>query len=178
LEKNNQVEDAVHLLLEIKDWECALPLVLKHASALNVQGRDLLLEEWTGSFPPEILENQSWLLYWLGASKYQFSPSHAKTYFERALDRFQQENDLHGVLSSASRLLAAIEYEGLDYGLMHRPLAVLKKIAGEANKLPSPQDEFLLSFSIFFAMHYCEPHNPEIEFWEERLFSSEKCPGT
>ncbi len=164
LEKYNRVEDAVHLLLEIKDWESALPLVLKHAPVLNVQGRHVLLEEWIGSFPPVILENQPWLLYWLGVSKYLFSPSLAKTYFEKAFDRFHLENDLHGLLSSASRLLAAIEYEGLDYGLMHRTLAILKNIARETKELPSPRDKFLLSFSIFFAMFYSEAHNSEIEY--------------
>jgi DNA-binding SARP family transcriptional activator len=177
LEKNNMAEDALRLVLEIQDWEKALPFVLKHAPVLDSQGRHILLEGWISSFPQEIRENHPWLLYWLGITRLLFTPSLAKSYFEKSFNRFREQNDLPGVLFSANRLLVSIEYEGVNYGLMQKPLAVLQEIAEEKKGGLTPEDEFLLSLDIFWGMFYSQPQNPKIEYWAEKtLFLLEAAP--
>ena len=53
-------------------------LLNQHAESLLRQGRGQLLASWLNSFPPTILNNSPWLLFWLGQCQLPRDPVAAR----------------------------------------------------------------------------------------------------
>ena len=74
LEEAGQIEDAAILFRDAGDWEAMIQLIMKQAPLLISQGRYRSLEEWLDSLPNDLVENDPWLLYWKGTSRFPFDP--------------------------------------------------------------------------------------------------------
>jgi ATP/maltotriose-dependent transcriptional regulator MalT len=83
LEADNQVEDAVVLYLESRDWTAATRLILKHAHDLYAQGRWRTVLDWIAAMPGDVVEAAPWLGYWVGACQVWINPPTAREKLER-----------------------------------------------------------------------------------------------
>jgi len=108
LEEAGRTEVAISLFCDIGDWEAMAQIIMKQAPLMLAQGRYRPLEEWLDSLPKEMLENDSRLLYWKGASRFPFDPSAAESYFEQAYEQFTVQSNLPGILLAWSGVLDSI----------------------------------------------------------------------
>ena len=108
LDEDGQTEAAVSFLGEVSDWEGLVRLIMKHAPSMVEQGRTRPLEEWLNSLPKEVLENNPWLLFWMGMCSLPVSPSRSQPYFEEAYQKFKIQGDIAGIIQSCWGIVHSI----------------------------------------------------------------------
>lgn len=120
LEEAGQTENAVSLLREVGDWDKMVGLIIRHASSMIAQGRYHPLEDWLKSLPIEILENNPWLLYWMGSCRLFFDPLFARSNFEKAFEKFRVEENPAGIFLSWSGVVESIWFDLSDFKLFDK----------------------------------------------------------
>jgi ATP/maltotriose-dependent transcriptional regulator MalT/DNA-binding SARP family transcriptional activator len=125
LREAGQVEDAVALLVECRDWEQVARIAASAAAAMISQGRTATLGEWLGLLPAGVLEADPALLLALGECRVRPSPREARRRFEQALEGFLRAGNADGAMRSCSRLIDAIIFEFDDLAPLDRWCAVL-----------------------------------------------------
>ena len=171
LNDNGQIEAAVSLLREVSDWEGMVRLVIKHAPLMLEQGRYLPLEEWLNSLPKEVLENNPWLLFWMGMCSMPVSPTRSQPYFEEAYKRFKMQGDIEGIIQACWGIIHSIMNTTADYSPLDRWISVLEGLGRTLKEFPSEEIELRLASAMFSALLCRQPWHPEMEIWENRALS-------
>jgi len=172
LEEAGQTEAAVSLLRETGDWEMMIPLILKHAPLMINQGRYPPLEEWLGYIPREIIENNPWLIYWMGACRLPFNPSLAQTYFERAFEQFKTQINANGIFLAWSGIVESIWFDLSNFKLFDKWISMLEELMPDFEEFSSKEIGARVASSMFIALVLRQPQHPHIEVWSERKLSS------
>jgi DNA-binding SARP family transcriptional activator len=102
LQATGQVEDAFPLFAETAAWESAAALIRKEAERLVRHGRRQTLRQWITALPMERVEEDAWLLYWLGICTLGANQERAREILASAFERFNTEDDLEGQLASSA----------------------------------------------------------------------------
>ncbi len=168
LEANGQVEDAVELLAKAGDWSNLVRLILARGPALISQGRNQTLEAWIRYLPRSLLEENPWLLYWLGVCRLPFSPPESEGSFEKAFNSFRARRDAAGVFLSLSGLFDSTTYGMGDFRDYDRWIDLLRQVGGEYTAFPSEEVEARLTASVTFAIIARQPEHPKFDEWVER----------
>ncbi len=177
LEQNGQVEDAIGLLMEARDWPGAVALILKHSPDLVRHGRGQTLEGWVRRLPESVVEGEPWLLYWFGVCRLPFSPPQSRDLFEKAFNIFRRKRDIVGTFLSLSGLFELTIFSPDDFRPFDRAIALLDEILQEFEAFPSMEIEARLATNMLYAMTLRQPDHPKIETWTERVASlSQKTP--
>lgn len=113
-ENNGQTEAALLLAIEATAWNDAARLTCVLAPKLLQQGRFSVLERWITTFPEPILNQSSWLLYWLGVARLPFDPAHGRSILEQAYAQFEQQGNALACLLSCSSILQSFFFEWGD----------------------------------------------------------------
>ncbi len=171
LEREGQVEAAVALFQDLRDWEALLRLILTQAGSLVEQGRISPLEAWLNSLPQDILENDPWLLHWLGICRLQVAPLRSTPYFEKAFELFQAREDLAGTCLALWGVVHAHIYAMADFNPLDRWIGLLEDLGRKSRNFPSVEIELRFVSAMFSALVYRQPQHPEIATWEERALS-------
>jgi len=96
LEANGDVEHAMELRIAARDWDGAVTVIHRGASALLKSGRWQTLERWIQALPAEIGECQARLLYWLGMAQVPVEPARGVATLRRAREAFRLSPDREG----------------------------------------------------------------------------------
>lgn len=172
LEEDGQVEASVSLLKAINGWDSLTQLITKHAPQMVAQGRVRPLEAWLNSLPTEILRNNPWLLYWMGACHLPFDPLSARSYFEKAFEKFRLEENQAGIFLAWSGIVESIWFDLSDFKLFDKWISVFGDLIHDFEKFPSREIEARVAYSMFTALLIRQPQHPEIEAWSERMLAS------
>jgi DNA-binding SARP family transcriptional activator/uncharacterized protein (DUF2249 family) len=171
LEMNGQTEAAVSLLRNNGDWDEIVRLIMKQAPSMVQQGRYRPLEEWLGSLPKGMMENDPWLLYWMGSCRLPFDPEQSRHYFENAFERFKTQREITGIILVCWGIVYSIIYGMADYKPLDRWIPVLEEFGHSFKEFPSDEIELQFTSAMFSALVYRQPQHPEIETWAERALS-------
>ncbi|MCW5621088.1 MAG: hypothetical protein KIS79_08290 [Burkholderiales bacterium] len=114
LQATGQVEDAFLLFAGVGAWDSSAALVRKQADRLVRQGRRQTLRQWIGMLPMGSIEQDAWLLYWLGVCSLGVDHEKAHELLTTAFDRFADDADDEGRVISAST--AAESYFSMRVG--------------------------------------------------------------
>lgn len=178
-----EVEDAVALYRESRDWLRMARLIERHAAAMLTQGRGETLLRWVDELPLELQEKRPWTLYWAGASQVQTSPRKGRQLFELAYERFAERTppDPIGSVLAASGAMDAILYELDDFALLDRWIGVLdgfRLLAADSTVLEvaarnypgfaTPALEARVACSMVFSLTLRQPQRHDIGAWIER----------
>lgn len=120
-----QIEDAVALLLQCRDWPGVAAIAAQEAPRMLSQGRSSLLGDWLDLLPPEVLETDPALLLALGQCRLRTAPRDARRRFEKALEAFQRRADGAGAMRACCGLIDAIIFEFDDLAPLDRWCGVL-----------------------------------------------------
>jgi LuxR family maltose regulon positive regulatory protein len=172
LEEDGQTEAAVSLLTDINDWDSLTHLITKHAPQMVAQGRVRPLEDWLSSLPMEILENNPWLLYWMGSCHLPFDPLSARSNYEKAFEKFKVEENPAGIFLAWSGVVESIWFDLSDFKLFDKWISVLGGLMHDFEEFPSREIEARVAYSMFTALLIRQPQHPEIETWSERMLAS------
>ena len=82
----NQIENAVELLLMAEDYKKFVEVVVSQASILMDQGRHKLLEDWLVKIPSEMFSENPCLYYWYGVCKQKTDWAAANESFRKAFE--------------------------------------------------------------------------------------------
>lgn len=171
LDEDGQIEAAVSFLGEDGDWEGLVRLIMKQAPSMVEQGRTRPLEEWLNSLPPEVLENNPWLLFWMGICNLPVSPSRSQPYFEEAYQKFKNQGDIAGIVQSCWGIVHSIMNTTGDYGPLDRWITVLEELGSTIKEFPSEEIELRFASAMFSVLNNRQPWHPKIEIWENRALS-------
>jgi DNA-binding SARP family transcriptional activator len=171
LEMNGQTEAAVSLLRNIGDWNEMARLIMKHAPSMVEQGQNRPLEDWLSNLPKDMMENDPWLLYWMGICRLPFDPAQSRHYFENAFERFKTQGEVTGIILACWGIVYSIIFGMADYKPLDRWIPVLEEFGNSFKEFPSEEIELQFTSAMFSALVYRQPQHPEIETWAERAIS-------
>ncbi len=168
LRDTGQVEDAVALLAQCKDWDAIAPIAAAEAPLMLSQGRTATLGDWLELLPARLLEAKPGLLLALGECRAHSAPREARRRFEQALAGLQRAGDIEGATRACCGLIDAIVFEFDDLAPLDRwreALAGLLKQrpAGEAGDAERAAAGVMVS-----ALLLRDAGNPALEGWIER----------
>jgi DNA-binding SARP family transcriptional activator len=168
LAESGKTEDAIILLLDVKAYNEALPLILGYAKLLLAQGRSATLEEWANKLPIHINDTTPWLSYWLGMGKFIADPTGAKRYMEKAFSLFEANKDETGCLLSVAGAINSIVLECDDYKPLDRWIKWIDKNVDAHVPLPSPDMEAFVAAAMVCAITWRMPWHPDVIIWINR----------
>jgi len=172
LEEAGETEAAALLFRDGSHWDGLIRLILKHAPLMVAQGRNHTVIEWINSIPREVLENTSWLLYWMGECKLYFDPSQSRPYYEKAFDKFRSEENGAGTFLAWSRVIDSILLDFSDFKQFDKWISIFEELIHDFEEFSSKAIDARVAKSMFIALAFRQPEHPEIEKWSERTFSS------
>ncbi len=120
LESTGEFDAAMDLWLEAKNWPRATQLILKDARRLLNIGRRQTLIRWVQALPPEIQNEHTWVVYWMGLAQVQTEPARGVEVLQGALHRFRALADAQGEVLCLAALLNASFLGFLDLEAMNR----------------------------------------------------------
>ncbi len=178
LEETGQTETAILLFRDIGEWDAMGQLIMRQAPLMLAQGRYRSLEEWLDSLPKYLVENDPWLLYWKGASRLPFDPSHAQSYFEQAFEGFRTQGNLPGVFLGWSGAVDCILYSLNNFEQLDQWIELFPDLPENPEESLPPEVWIRVVSSMVTALtfHPCPKHS-EIEVWLRRGESMVKEPG-
>ena len=162
-------EDAANLWSAAADWEALTPHILKHAGSLVVEGRSHVVEEWLAALPAKQLQSVPWLQYWLGICRLAFDPARARTLLEAAFILFERESDLSGAYESWASIIDSVVYEWSDFHPLDHWLDVFRRLQESHPEFPSAALEAHVASSVFNALMWRRPSDPDLPLWAERV---------
>ena len=142
------------------------------------QGRYRPLEGWLDSLPKEMLENDPWLLYWKGASRFPFGPSIAQSYFEHAFEQFRIQGNLPGTLLGWSGIVESILFRMQDFALLDRWIQLFSDLPKNPGESVPPEVWIRVVSGMFMALVHGHPDHPEIEEWIRQAKSISQGSGS
>ncbi len=168
LEDAGHAEDAVELYLLAGDWAGAARLIVAQAGPLLTQGRYQTLEQWLGGLPPAVIEDNPWLLYWLGMCHLPFHPAEAREHFETAFRLSRDANDPAGTLLAWSGAVDAIAFDWSAFTAMDPWIDWLDAHLRTGASFPNAEIEARVATSMAWALTQRRPDHPAVHQWVER----------
>jgi ATP/maltotriose-dependent transcriptional regulator MalT/DNA-binding SARP family transcriptional activator len=128
---SGQVEDAVSLLAECRDWPEIARLAAGAADAMLAQGRSETLAGWLELLPAEVLGADARLLKALAACRGESSPRAARRLYEQAFEAFRRSGDQAGMTECCAGLIDATILEFDDLAALDHWIPVLAGLLAE-----------------------------------------------
>jgi len=179
LENSGQTEEAVPLFRDSGRWDGMVELISKHAPLMLEQGRNRSLGEWIGSIPGEILEDNPWLLYWMGECHFPFDCQLSQFYFEKAFEKFKTKEEPAGIFLAWSGVVNSIFFDFGDFSRLDPWIAALGGLMESSGSFSSGEVGLRVASAMLLALKMRQPQHPEIESWAERVLAfSETCSNT
>ncbi|MDE2628115.1 MAG: hypothetical protein KGL99_13265 [Burkholderiales bacterium] len=169
LEARGLVEEAAQVLMTARSWPALSQLVLRHAPALMQQSRQATLAQWLTALPPGQVDEDPWLLYWLGACRSMQDPASARAHIEAAYRQFTGRHEQAGLLLAWSGVVDCIFRVYANLGQLDEWIERLDGMLGPDARFPSPEIEARVTFSMFTALSFRQPHAPGLAIWRQRL---------
>ncbi|WP_207680905.1 BTAD domain-containing putative transcriptional regulator [Desulfonema magnum] len=171
LDEAAQARAAAELLHDVADWNTLTQLITKHAPLALAQGKHHLLEESLNKLPRDIIENTTWLLYWTGACHLPRRPSHARNYFEKAFEKFKEQEDLSGAFLAWSGIVDAIEYDFEGFEKFDKWIHAAEELTNKYGAFPSEDIRSRVVIRMFTALVLRQPEHSEIRTWAKLAIS-------
>ena len=173
LELNNQVEDAVELLVQFEEWDQLAELVQRHASEIIENGRRETLAQWLDDIPEETTEKNPWLLYWLATCRFPVALRESRHLYERAYNLFikSRKVDTEGMMNACASAIKTILYEMDDFALLDPWIDRLIDLLHNGG-ISAENIEARITSNLAMSMLFRQPDNPEIDHWLDHAYSS------
>jgi DNA-binding SARP family transcriptional activator len=176
LEEYGRMDEAAEIYMDQKNWEGLIRLIMKHGPSLMAQGRYQLLEKWLTCLPEDLVENNPWLLFWLGACRFPFDPSQSLRCYEKAFEKFRQESDMTGTFLSWSSIVDVIDFSHNDLSRLDHWIHVLEDLTRGIKEFPSQEIEAKVASGMVAALALRQPQHPEFHKWADQALSLTESP--
>jgi len=133
------LEDAITLLVESRDWNAVARIVAENADAMLAQGRGQTLRAWLELLPTQLVDADPRLLFSDAESRVHTSSRLARRQYAHAYEAFRRANDAGGMLRACRGMVSAIILEFDDLTLLDEwvvKLATLLDAGGTGDATP------------------------------------------
>lgn len=169
LERAGDVEAAMSLHVEVQDWTAAQALVLSEAMRFISQGRWRMVVDWIGALPEQWVEQDCWLLHWLGTAWIGVDPPRARSILERACHQSIREGDLLCQVQTAAGMVEAYFLEYAVFTPLDSWIPVLEKMFDPQIPSMEPNAELRAQSAMLIALVYRMPDHPRLDNCVERV---------
>ncbi len=159
-------DEAFDLLREADDAPGCAALVRAHAGELLAQGRAEQVARWIAALPPELVDGDGWLLYFLGLCRLGPSPAEALALLARAAARHRADGERRGELLATLDAARAVVLLGDDFRALDGLIADATRLlaGGEA---PGPS-ALHATGGMLTALAFRHPGSGACGDWAER----------
>lgn len=172
LYQDGQIEDAALLFMQGQGWEELAALARSHAHQFISQGRSHTVEEWLNSLPASFRAEDPWLNYWQGICKITIDLQNSRNLLERAFELSKMQKDTAGLYLSWCGIVDSFVYEWGGFMPLDRWITEIEDILKKYPAFPSPEIEARVSYGVFCALMYRQPHHRDIDRWAERAMAT------
>ena len=158
-----QIEGAVALFMAAPDWDAAGHLISTQARDFIAQGRWRHVVEWIGALPQQRVEQDCWLLHWLGTAWIGVDPPRARAILERACEQAMVHGDLLCQVQTAAGMVEAYFLEYAVFTPLDRWIPVLEKMFGPQMPAMEPNAELRAQSAMLIALVYRMPDHNRID---------------
>lgn len=165
--EDDQVDEAVQLLIDAAAWDELSGVVLDRAADMIEASRGEMLAQWLENLPEETIATDPQLLYWFGSARLYGAPREARRYYEAAWQRFNAEvvPDPESAILSCCGVIDTILAELDDLTLLDTWVPALEALLRDH---PEFADRALVSRCMLMSLVLHRPGHPEIENWITR----------
>ncbi|MFH2122027.1 MAG: BTAD domain-containing putative transcriptional regulator [Pseudomonadota bacterium] len=171
LQNDGQIENAVKLFLEGKEWDSLVSLLTQNAQQIIAQGRCVTLLFWLQAIPEKLREELPWILYWLGVCTLYVNPPESKAFFQRAFAIFCDEEDNCGSLLAWSGLVNSTFFSFDNFLVLDGLIVWLERKIEEQSSIPSREIEVTVATSMIIALIHRRPGSKRLQEWEDKIIS-------
>ncbi len=168
LADSGQLSDAATLYQQTNNHYALSQLLLKHAGKAIKQGDLKLLQSWVSSLPKQIIAQEPWLAYWLGKLKIQFNPVAAKPYFEMAINKFIQANEVRGAYLSWAGIANSYTLTLHTYKGARQWMDLLYDLRQRWSEFPDMETRIQVTFSALNLLTHISIDYEEQKEWVEQ----------
>ncbi len=168
LEEAGQIEDAVSLLREEREWKGLSRLIQAHAHDLVRQGRGQTLLEWLEDLPAEMVGKNPWLSYWKGICLLPFVPGESRGLLEEAFHGFRLRRVPEGEFLSWAGVVDSIVFGPGDLKSLDQWFVTLEELLQGKRTIPSAEIEARVTCAAVKALALRRPPSVDIGMWSER----------
>lgn len=155
------------LLIRARDWTGLTAAVIAHAPALIQQGRHARVASWIRSCPPDFIETEPWLAFWLGVSTMPIDPLESRVFLEKAYPRFRGAGDISGTYRCWAAIVETYFMEWRRFAPLDKWLTEFYDLRSTW-ELPAGETDAKVTAAVLAAMLFRQPQHPEILFWLHR----------
>lgn len=163
------IEDAVEVFADARAWDRLGNLVRAQAPLLMAQGGQSTVVRWMSRMPDVVVAADPWLLYWLGTCRSLGDPSAGRSSLEAAFDLFTRRQERAGILLAWAGVVDCIFRVYANLRQLDPWIARLEALLTADASFPSPEVEARVTFSMFVALSFHQPHHPGLAMWRQRL---------
>lgn len=156
-------ENAIELIIDIKDWQWFERLIVELAPDLIKQGKNQLLIKWLSRIPEIFLYDNAWLLYWLGVAQIAFDPQISQDSFEIAFSLFRKKEETTGLFLTWSGIMNANIYKFKSSDSFLKWIPVINDLIETFPSFPSINVEAEVSNSLLAGLVLAGTNHYEIE---------------
>jgi len=164
IEAGNQ-EDAVPLLCSLGNWQDLKNLILQLGPTLLLQGRHHTLAAWLNAVPKEILQNDSWFLYYCGCAQSPVNPRLARQQFEQAFALFNEQNDPIGLYLSWCSVIDSYVLEWCDFSALDYWIDAFSRLKSRYPVFPSSEVETRVHTVLLMSLLFAHPNHADLDIW-------------
>ena len=173
-----QEDQASILLRDASDLEGLSWLIQQKARSLIEEGRYKVLAKWLRSLPVGMIENDPWLLYWLGMAEREADSLGARHFFEQAFVLFcERDGEGTDTMLAWAGVMECLLARMDDSVLLDRYLTILEEILPDPNLLADGETADRVTASMYVALVLRNPLHDAFPVWEERGLRLAKTTG-
>lgn len=163
------IEEAVETLADARAWEQLGELLRVQAPLLMAQARQEAVVRWLSRMPDAIVATDPWLLYWLGICRPLSDPSAGRSSLEAAFDLFTRRRERAGILLAWAGVVDCIFRVYANLRQLDPWIDRLEALLTADASFPSQEVEARVTFSMFVALSFRQPHHSALAMWRQRL---------
>ncbi|MGI9290111.1 MAG: BTAD domain-containing putative transcriptional regulator, partial [Gammaproteobacteria bacterium] len=162
LEKNGFISPAIEIYISSAEWGSAVRLIEAGAMEKFRQGRMQSLAGMINRLPPEVIEEKSWLVFWLATCRMFAEPEEASTDFIRAFERFETEESILGALAAWSGIINSMMMQWADISQIDKWITRGELLLSNNRTAALGSIGSRTTAAMCFALYLCRPHSPEL----------------
>jgi len=163
LEEHGYTGSARELYKSAGDWSKVSELILSDAAKKFRRGQISSLEKSILELPKKIIDEDPWLLYWLGATAMFLDPQRAHRYFSTAFRLFQERADTKGLLAAWSGAVNSLLAEWADMTALDGWIDPGEKLFTADGPLPDGIIGAHATTAMCSALSICRPDSPNLD---------------
>ena len=168
---SNDIENAVALLIEAKEWDQVAETVLNHARDLIDLGHVRTVRSWIESLPDSLIKVTPWITYWHAKSLLYSDPIRARMLLVECYHRFLDSSIRTGYILSWAGIIETYYLSWHNVHELDKWLDAFDLNNMENSSYISLELEAKMTVAVFTALIMRRPDHPDFDLWSDKMMA-------